>query len=75
MFFIEPGKPMQNGHIESFNATFGRECLDQECVTSLAQARDTIEDWRMDYNSKRPHSSLGYLLPDTWARQLQSLSF
>ncbi len=75
LFFIEPGKPMQNGHIESFNGTFRRECLNQEWFTSLAQARDTIEAWRVDYNSLRPHSSLAYLPPDTWAKQRQTLSF
>lgn len=74
LFFIEPGKPMQNGTVESFNGTIRRECLDQEWFVSLAQARETIEVWRVAYNTRRPHSSLGYLPPDVWARQLQSLS-
>ena len=65
--FIEPGKPTQNGQIESFNGRFRAECLDQEWFNSLTQARDIIEAWRISYNSQRPHSSLGYLPPDVWA--------
>lgn len=75
LFFIEPGKPMQNGTVESFNGTLRRECLDQEWFVSLAQARQTIEAWRVAYNTRRPHSSLGYLPPDLWAQQYQSLYF
>lgn len=66
--FIEPGKPTQNGQIESFNGRFRAECLDQEWFTSLSEARAMIEEWRVSYNSHRPHSSLGYLPPDTWAK-------
>jgi len=76
--FIEPGKPTQNGHIESFNGRFRAECLDQEWFTSLQEARTMIEAWRMSYNSQRPHSSLGYLPPDVWTEKyhqtLQNLS-
>jgi len=76
--FIEPGKPTQNGQIESFNGRFRAECLDQEWFGSLDEARETIEAWRLTYNSERPHSSLGYLPPDTWAqnydRQQQNLT-
>jgi len=67
--FIEPGKPTQNGHIESFNGRFRAECLDQEWFGSLTQAREIIEEWRIHYNSKRPHSSLNYLPPDLWAQK------
>lgn len=78
LFFIEPGKPMQNGHVESFNGRFRQECLDQEWFTTLQEARHTIERWRIHYNTKRPHSSLGYLPPALWAKQhvnnLQTLS-
>ncbi len=63
LHFIEPGKPMQNGHIESFNGRFRDECLNQEWFTSLTEARQTIEAWRIGYNTQRPHSSLGYLPP------------
>jgi putative transposase len=67
--FIEPGKPTQNGLIESFNGRFRDECLNQEWFVSLQEARQIIEGWRIHYNSKRPHSSLGYLPPDVWAQQ------
>lgn len=66
--FIEPGKPTQNGQIESFNGRFRAECLDQEWFGSLQQAREMIEAWRISYNSQRPHSSLGYLPPDVWTQ-------
>lgn len=67
--FIEPGKPTQNGHIESFNGRFRAECLNQEWFGSLPQAREMIETWRISYNSTRPHSSLGYLPPDVWTQK------
>ena len=69
LVFIEPGKPTQNGHIESFNGRFRAECLDQEWFGSLTQAREIIEAWRISYNSQRPHSSLGYLPPDVWTEK------
>lgn len=72
MFFIEPGKPTQNAMIESFNGRFRQECLDQEWFTTLQEARQTIENWRIHYNTQRPHSSLGYLPPEVWARQQAS---
>ena len=74
LHFIDRGKPTQNGHIESFNGRFRQECLDQEWFTSLKEARLLIEKWRQDYNSVRPHSSLGYLPPDIWAQKQQTLS-
>ena len=67
--FIEPGKPTQNGQIESFNGRFRAECLDQEWFSSLHQAREVIEAWRISYNATRPHSSLGYLPPDLWTEK------
>lgn len=77
LFFIEPGKPTQNGQIESFNGRFRQECLNQEWFTTLKEARQIIEEWRISYNTKRPHSSLGYLPPEVWAKrhanELQSL--
>jgi len=73
--FIAPGKPTQNGTVESFNGTFRRECLDQEWFVSLDQASETIEAWRVAYNTRRPHSSLGYLPPDVWAQQFKPLYF
>lgn len=69
LHFIEPGKPTQNGLIESFNGRFRDECLNQEWFSSLKEARQLIEAWRVGYNAKRPHSSLGYLPPDVWAKR------
>ena len=57
--FIEPGKPIQNAFIESFNGRLRDECLNEHWFLTLADARRLIEDWRMDYNRSRPHSSLG----------------
>ena len=74
LHFIDPGKPTQNGHIESFNGRFRQECLNQEWFTCLKEARLLIEKWRLDYNTMRPHSSLGYLPPDVWAQKQQILS-
>jgi putative transposase len=64
---IEPGKPMQNGYIESFNGKFRDECLNEHWFTDLQDARDKIEAWRVDYNRVRPHSSLGNLTPKEFA--------
>lgn len=70
--FIDPGKPVQNAFIESFNGRFRDECLNQHWFTSLAQARRIVEAWRLDYNHRRPHSSLGYRTPDEFARQARA---
>jgi putative transposase len=56
--FIEPGKPTQNGYLESFNGKFRDECLNVHWFRSLADARQIIEDWRQSYNTERPHSAL-----------------
>jgi putative transposase len=61
--FIQPGKPTQNGHIESFNGHFRNECLAQAYFPTLARARAEIELWRVDYNCERPHSALRYETP------------
>jgi putative transposase len=58
LFFIDPGKPMQNGSIESFNGRFREECLDQSWFTSLPEARRIIEAWRLDYNPASQHPSV-----------------
>ena len=63
LHFIDPGKPQQNGFIESFNGKFRDECLNEHWFLSLADARRIIEDWRIDYNQNRPHCSLGNLTP------------
>jgi putative transposase len=67
LHFIEPGKPVQNAFIESFNGKFRDECLNQNWFTSLEDARRIIEAWRVDYNTVRPHSSLGYKTPEEYA--------
>jgi putative transposase len=61
--FTHPGKPTENGHIESFNGRLRDECLNVNQFMSLADACDQIERWREDYNAFRPHSSLGNLTP------------
>ncbi|QLQ01235.1 MAG: IS3 family transposase [Burkholderiaceae bacterium] len=66
---IEPGKPMQNGYIESFNGKFRDECLNEQWFESLSQARQCIARWRQDYNEVRPHSSLGRIPPARFAQQ------
>jgi putative transposase len=60
---IQPGKPWQNGSIESFHSTLRRECLDQELFANLREARIVIEQYRWEYNTQRPHSSLDYETP------------
>jgi len=65
--YIAPGKPQQNGFMESFNGRLRDECLNEHVFASLAQARSIIEAWRIDYNTVRPHSSLGYLTPEEFA--------
>lgn len=67
---IQPGKPSQNGHIESFNGRLRDECLNANWFLSLSDARRKIERWRRDYNEARPHSSLGYLTPREFAAGL-----
>jgi putative transposase len=61
--FSRPGKPTDNAFIESFNGRLRQECLNQNWFTSLAEARQTVEAWRQDYNEYRPHSSLDQKTP------------
>lgn len=67
--YIQPGKPVQNAFIESFNSKLRDECLNEHLFMSLAQAREIIEAWRYDYNWFRPHSSLCALTPREFAGQ------
>ena len=62
--FIRPGKPTENGFVESFNGKFRNECLDESIFLNLEDARNKIEDWREFYNSARPHSALKGLSPN-----------
>ena len=65
--FIRPGKPNENAYIESFNGKFRDECLNEHWFLSLAHARSIIEAWRIEYNTERPHSSLGNQTPTEFA--------
>lgn len=58
LHFIQPGKPTQNAHIESFMSRFREECLNEHWFADLTDAREKIEGWRINYNERRPHSSL-----------------
>jgi putative transposase len=70
LHFIDPGKPVQNAFIESFNGKFRDECLNQNWHTSLEDAQRIIEAWRVDYNTVRPHSSLEYQTPEEYAAEV-----
>jgi putative transposase len=65
--FIRPGKPNENAYIESFNGKFRDECLNEHWFGTKMQARRIIEAWRVEYNTERPHSSLGDLTPEEFA--------
>jgi putative transposase len=71
--FIRPGKPVENSFIESFNSRLRAECLNVHQFVSMAEAQDIIEAWRLDYNQRRPHRSLGHLTPNEFVRQRQAL--
>jgi putative transposase len=71
LHFIDPGKPVQNAFIESFNGRFRDECLNENWFVSLTDARQTIEAWRIDYNTVRPHSGLADRTPAEFARELE----
>ncbi|CAG0992642.1 Putative transposase InsK for insertion sequence element IS150 [Burkholderiales bacterium] len=64
---IQPGRPMQNGYIESFNGKFRDECLNDHWFQTLHQARTAISAWRQDYNEVRPHGSIGRIAPAQFA--------
>jgi putative transposase len=66
--YIRPGKPVENAYIESFNGKFRDECLNEHWFVTLREAQVRIEAWREDYNCKRPHSSLGDLTPEQFAK-------
>jgi putative transposase len=68
--FSRPGKPTDNAFIESFNATFGSECLSAHWFGSIDEARQLIENWRQEYNESRPHRALAQRTPSEFARQI-----
>jgi len=67
--FIQPGKPTQNAFVESFNGKFRKYCLNLHWFRSLDEARDTINEWRRNYNEERPHSFPGRLSQKQFAEQ------
>jgi putative transposase len=70
--FIRPGKPNENAYIESFNGKFRDECLNEHWFITMAQARRVIELWRIEYNTERPHSSIGNITPEEYAENLMA---
>jgi putative transposase len=71
--FIRPGKPVENGMIESFNGRLRDECLNAHEFASLDEVRTILGEWQDDYNHRRPHGSLGHLTPSEYARKGQQM--
>lgn len=69
---INPGRPVENAYIESFNGKLRDECLNVHQFQSIADAQSKIEAWRRDYNEERPHGSLANLTPGEFVRRFQS---
>jgi putative transposase len=72
--FIAPGKPVQNCFIESFNGRLRDECLNQHWFLNLADARQIVAEWRVDYNRVRPHSALGGLTLEEYRQKKYQMS-
>jgi putative transposase len=73
--YVAPGSPWENGYAESFHGRLRDELLDNELFTCLAEARMLSTQWRLEYNHRRPHSSLGYVAPAVFASSLTESSF
>ena len=73
--FIRPGKPVENAYIESFNGRLRDELLNVHVFSSLLDAREKLEEWRIDYNYQRPHKSLNYSTPDEFVRIQRAREF
>jgi putative transposase len=69
---IQPGKPTQNAHVESFHGRLREECLSVSWFQNLFDARQKITSWRIEYNEERPHSSLGYRTPKEFATAMRA---
>ncbi len=69
LHFIDPGKPVQNAYVESFNGKFRKEFLEQNKFKTISEAKLALESWLIYYNEQRPHSSLDYLTPKEFAEQ------
>lgn len=74
LLHIQPGRPMQNGYVESFNGRLRDECLNASWFHNLNDAKRKIEQWRQEYNRERPHSSLGYRTPEEYAKTCSELT-
>ena len=72
--FVAPGRPMDNGFIERFSGKLRDKCLNMHWFESLAEARQIIERWRVEYNEMRPHSSLGNRAPTAYVAELLGVS-
>ena len=72
--FIKPGRPIENSFIESFNGRLRDECLNVNVFHSIEEAREELEEWRIDYNTQRPHGSLGDLTPCEYAERFRNLA-
>ena len=66
---IQPGRPMQNGHVESFHGRLRDECLNAHWFRTLNDVRSTLATWRREYNCERPHSSLDYRTPEEFRQR------
>ncbi|KQZ91873.1 transposase [Mesorhizobium sp. Root157] len=73
--YIAPGKPMQNGYVESFNGRMRDELLNESLFFGLDHARSAISEWRQDFNTARPHSSLGYQTPAAFAEAFTAAGY
>ncbi len=71
---IQPGKPMQNGYLESFSGRLRDECLNANWFISIVDAKQKVERWRVEYNGERPHSSLAYRTPTEYAEVCSELT-
>jgi len=71
LHFIDPGKPMQNGHVESFNSRLREECLNENDFQHLAEAQDLIRKWHRFYNYERAHSAIGWIPPIAYLQSTQ----
>jgi putative transposase len=74
LLHIQPGRPMENGRVESFNGRFRDECLNANWFMTLMEARENIERWREEYNRERPHSTLAYRTPEEFANACSELT-
>ena len=72
--FIDPGKPQQNAYIESFNGKLRDECLNEHWFSNLREARRIATEYERQYNTDRPHSSLGNCTPEEFARRLMAVA-